>query len=131
MPHCLLPRYLDGSGLAYLQCSEEVDRRFRFSAIAAKYEELGPWLDSEEGHLAAAGYSHRGDAYRIAIPEKWSSGAWAKVRFTLAKRTPKKTLEVIGHHLNEERIPWLFFTDASGTRLRRIQVIPHHTGPAA
>ena len=131
MPYCLLPRNLEGRGLAYLHCSDEADQRFRFSAIAAKWPELEHWLVGDEDDLAAARHSHRGDAYRIAIPEKWSSGGWGKVRFRLSKRTPKTALEVIGHHLDEERIPWLFFTNGDGTRLRGARFKSHPIHVAA
>lgn len=131
MPYCLLPRSLSGDGLAYLHCSDEADRRFRFSAIATKWPELRPWLDTDPEDLAAARHSQRGDEYRIAIPEKWSSGAWGKVRFRLSKRTPKTALEVIARHLDEERIDWLFFTNGSGTRLPGARFKCHHIHSAA
>lgn len=129
MPCCLLPRSLSGQGLAYLHCSDEADVMFRFSAIAAKWPDLRGLLDADPQDLAAARISKRCDPYRIAVPAKWSSGAWAKVRFGLSKGTPKKTLEVIAHHLNEERIDWLFFTDGSGARIRgaRLMACPIHS----
>lgn len=131
MPYCLLPRSLSGEGFAYLHCTDEANTRFRFSEIAAKWPGLRPWLDAEPLDLATARHSHRADEYRIAIPEKWSSGAWAKVRFGLSKGTPKKTLEVIAQHLNEERIDWLFFTNGSGVRLRGARFMAHPIHSAA
>ena len=131
MPQFLLPRHPDGTGLAYLSCSDQAAEQFRFDRIAAKYPELSPWLNADYEHLAAARHSNRCDAYRIAVPGKWSSGAWAKVRFRLSKGTPKKTLEVIAAHLDEERIDWLFFTNESGTQLRGARFRCHHISPAA
>ena len=131
MREILLPRYPDGTGWTWLQCTEEADRLFRFSEIAPKYPELRPLLNAHNHRAPGDRIGDGPDAYRIALPEKWPSGGWAKVRFTLSKRTPKKTLEVIGLHLNEERIPWLFFTDAAGTRLKRIHVTPHQMCSAA
>ena len=117
MPHFLLPRNPDGTGLAYLHCTDEANTRFHFDRIKNKYPQLSLWLDSEEEDMATTGYSNRGDAYRIAVPERWGSGARAKVRFRLSKGTPKKTLEVIAAHLDLEGIPWLFFTNESGTQI--------------
>lgn len=127
----MLPRSLSGQGRALLHCTPEADARFRFSDIPAKWPELQPWLDSSPDDLSSAGHHHATDRYRIAIPEKWSSGAWAKVRFGLSKGTPKKTLEVIAQHLNEERIDWLYFTNDDGTRLKGARFTVCHTRSAA
>jgi len=131
MPYCLLPRSLSGDGIATLLCSEEAEARFRFSSIQAKYPELANWSDGDPADFAASRHSNRSDHYRIALPEKWGCGGWAKVRFSLAKGTPKATLEVIGRHLDEERIDWLFFTNSDGTRLKGARFRCHHTTSAA
>lgn len=125
MPSFLLPRYLDGRGLAWLMCSDEAAERFRFAALPPKYSELNAWLDGHEEDLPAPRHSDRSDTYRIAVPGQWASGGAVKVRFRLGKRTPKATLQVIAQHLDEEEIPWLFFTTADGTRLQGQRMSTH------
>jgi len=118
MPFFAIPRYLDGRGFAYMECSDAANERFRFHLIPAKYPSTAQLADTFGPELEVSDLTKRGDGYRIAVPERWSSGAHAKVRFTLQKRTPKATLEVIGEHLDQEGIPWLFFCNEAGTQLK-------------
>lgn len=131
MPVFLIPRRADGTGVAFLVCSDEAADRFRFHRLREKFPHLGSWSDLYEDDPSGARYGRATDPYRIAIPEKWSSGAWGKVRFRLSKRTPKATLEVIARHLDEEGIDWLFFTNGSGTRLPGARFKSHQTHSAA
>jgi hypothetical protein len=126
MPVFLLPRYVDGRGVAFLSCSDEAAARFRFDLLPSKWPHLAGWGDRYEDDLSGARYSGATDPYRIAVPGKWASGAAAKVRFRLGKRTPKATLEVIAKHLDEEGIDWLYFTNASGSRVTTPALRTHY-----
>lgn len=131
MPILKIPRSLTCEGVAYLRCEPRTVQRFRFDRLAAELEGT-PWATADiSGELWDLEGPKKSDRYRVALRQFWPNGARAKVGFSLGKRTPQTTLEVIARHLDREGIDWLWLTDANGTRLKGHRFVSHLDSPAA
>jgi len=122
---CWIPRDSDSDEGVRLTCSDEVAQVLHLERLAAEFFVRSPLASVGAGGRIRLRKSEARQSYRVVLQDRYDDGSYKQPRFSLPKRAPQKTLEVIARHLDRCGVEWIQIKNAEGSPLRAPRLQPN------
>jgi hypothetical protein len=125
---CWIPRDFDSDEGVRLTCTDEVAQVLHLDKLAAEFFVRSPLAAVGAGGRIRLRQSKARQSFRVVLRDRYDDGSYKQPRFSLPKRAPQKTLEVIARHLDQCGVEWVQFKSGEGSPFRapRLQPNPMH-----